>query len=319
MGKPTAAAVPIACCNLTLQKERNGTVSSPPPIATKLEIIPMMLPAPSMPALPGSFRLGLGVIPEQHLRGGIINEHNKNNAEELAGKHACQRGATQCADDNSRSNIFHDLPVHGAMSVMGAQAGSGRKYDRRHGGAQGEVQDAVGRKMLGGENEGEYRDQDQAATDTQQSGKEAHNRTQQQVNWPPLHVKLRSAVPPGNGSSALQNSRNEVPLCRVHRRDGQAAALLQDTHAGQFGISPQFLDANQARLLDEPHVHIEPARILRRRLRIEIFTAGIELSGIGVGELANLGNSRNSRLFATRVIKENLIAARIWSRMKLRA
>ena len=62
MGKPTAAAVAMACCSLTLQMERNGTVSNPPPIATKLEIIPIMLPAPNIPHLPGSVRLGLGLI-----------------------------------------------------------------------------------------------------------------------------------------------------------------------------------------------------------------------------------------------------------------
>ncbi len=46
-------------------------------------------------------------------------------------------------------------------------------------GYQGEVQDTVGREMLGGKDKGEHRDEDQAAADTQQAGKETHDRTQQ--------------------------------------------------------------------------------------------------------------------------------------------
>jgi hypothetical protein len=41
------------------------------------------------------------------------------------------------------------------------------------------MQNMVGWEMLGKNNKGKHRHQDQAATDTQQAGEETHDRTQQ--------------------------------------------------------------------------------------------------------------------------------------------
>src|SRR5438270_808888 len=60
IGKPFAAAVPIARRSGSLHHVRNGMVRNAPPAATRLDTAPMIVPAVKMPSGPGSSRVDGG-------------------------------------------------------------------------------------------------------------------------------------------------------------------------------------------------------------------------------------------------------------------
>src|SRR5512139_3445149 len=60
MGKPMAAEVPMAIRAFRLHQIRNGTDMLPPPMPTRLEILPIMVPVPASPKNPGICLDGLG-------------------------------------------------------------------------------------------------------------------------------------------------------------------------------------------------------------------------------------------------------------------
>jgi hypothetical protein len=60
MGRPTAAAVPMARRNGTLHQARNGMQRNAPPAASRLETPPMNAPAAKRPPGPGSSRVRWG-------------------------------------------------------------------------------------------------------------------------------------------------------------------------------------------------------------------------------------------------------------------
>src|SRR5260370_41807565 len=60
IGKPSAAEVATALWIRTLHQVMNGTDRNAPPAPTMLETTPIVAPTPNSPALPGSWRIGLG-------------------------------------------------------------------------------------------------------------------------------------------------------------------------------------------------------------------------------------------------------------------
>src|SRR5205814_981555 len=60
-GKPRADAVPTASWIFTLHHVRKGTEMKAPPAPTIEDTTPMSVPAPNMPAVPGSVRVALGL------------------------------------------------------------------------------------------------------------------------------------------------------------------------------------------------------------------------------------------------------------------
>src|SRR5574340_298759 len=63
---------------------------------------------------------------------------------------------------------------------------------------------------------------------------------------------------------------------RIDRGDREAVAALQDAHVGKFGITANFRQRHQPRLLQQPYVDVEPARRLRRRLGVEVLVLGVD-------------------------------------------
>ncbi len=61
IGKPIAAAVPIAASIGTLHQTMNGTVRNAPPTAAKAERPLIPAPTAKRPAAPGSVRDGFGL------------------------------------------------------------------------------------------------------------------------------------------------------------------------------------------------------------------------------------------------------------------
>lgn len=104
---------------------------------------------------------------QQHLRGGVKDEDNKNKAQKLARHRARQGGAAERAEKYAGCDIFDDLPVHRAMLVVRAQAGSRGENDGGHRGAERQMDDAIGGKFLDGECGDQHGHDDESAADAE--------------------------------------------------------------------------------------------------------------------------------------------------------
>ena len=102
--------------------------------------------------------------------------------------------------------------------------------------------------------------------------------------------------------------QDKLPLRRIERRDRQAVATLQGAHSRQLRMSPQFADGDERYLPYQLHIYIEPARLFRRGLGVEVFAVAVELRRVGINAAADPGNARDAWLLAVGVVKQHAIA-----------
>ncbi len=76
----------------------------------------------------------------------------------------------------------------------------------------------------------------------------------------------------------------------------------------QLGMPAQLGQSDQPRLPRDAHIDVKPARILRRRLGIEIFALRVELRRVRIGEFGHLRQPGDARLGAVRMIEKHLVA-----------
>src|SRR5438552_4160325 len=101
---------------------------------------------------------------------------------------------------------------------------------------------------------------------------------------------------------------DEGPFPRIDRSDGKAIAALKQTHGAELALQPQLGKRNKARLLDQRHVHVEPARRSTGCFRVVIRALTVELRLVGIGGLAHAHDAGNPGLGTTRMIKKGEVA-----------
>src|SRR4030067_2216569 len=102
--------------------------------------------------------------------------------------------------------------------------------------------------------------------------------------------------------------QNKMPLRRIERRDRQAIATLQGAHSRQLRMSPQFADGDERYLPYQLHIYIEPARLFRRGLGVEVFAVAVELRRVGINGAADADNANDARLLAVGMVEQRAVA-----------
>jgi hypothetical protein len=119
-------------------------VSEPPPMATSAETAPMPLPTAKTPPQPGNSRAAFGFRLRIICAATRQTKAVKNRARGLDGTLPAKKRAKQRADENPRGDLDDDFPQHGAVLVVGAQAGQRGKQDRGHRRAERQMEDLAG-------------------------------------------------------------------------------------------------------------------------------------------------------------------------------
>src|SRR3989338_959622 len=102
--------------------------------------------------------------------------------------------------------------------------------------------------------------------------------------------------------------QNKMPLRRIERRDRQAIATLQGAHSRQLRMSPQFADGDERYLPYQLHIYIEPARLFRRGLGVEVFAVAVELRRVGINAAADPDDAGDARLLAVGMVEQRAVA-----------
>src|ERR1700694_3940370 len=76
---------------------------------------------------------------------------------------------------------------------------------------------------------------------------------------------------------------DERPLSRIDRRDRQPVASRQNAHARKLRPRAQVVERNEACLLDQGHLDVNPARRVSCRLWVIVRTLLVKLRLVGIG------------------------------------
>src|SRR5690606_4840754 len=104
---------------------------------------------------------------------------------------------------------------------------------------------------------------------------------------------------------SVEECEDVAPLGFGHRRDRQSIAAPEHDHVGQGGIGPQLRETEQPRLAQRAHLEHEPARIVGLAAGIVPGRLGIELGRIRLRRRSDLGDARDARLRAARMVEEH--------------